>query len=257
MKIVSWNVNGIRAVEKKGIVDWLVAEGPDVLGVQEIKATEDQLGASIREIPGYTAFFNPAQRKGYSGTAVYYRRQPLAISTGLPDERFNTEGRTIRMDYPELTLFNIYFPNGQKDEERLTFKLDFYECLLAHIDDLRAQGRRVVVFGDFNTAHHEIDLKNPKSNEKTSGFLPIERAFMDRLCAHGWVDTFRALHPDAVEYSWWSYRFNARSNNTGWRIDYHFIAPELREFLTAATIHGDVMGSDHCPVSIELEIPAP
>lgn len=251
MRIYSWNVNGIRAAEKKGFAQWVAETQPDILGVQEIKAKEDQISAAIKNMPGYKAYFNPAERKGYSGTAVFYKDEPL-YQYGLSEERFNTEGRTIRMDYDAFTLFNIYFPNGQKDDERLQFKLDFYDCLLRDANALVAQGKRVLIFGDYNTAHNEIDLKNPKANAKNSGFLRIERDWMDTFVEQGWVDTYRTLYPEKVEYSWWSYRFNARKNNAGWRIDYHFISENLRDALSDAAIHTDVMGSDHCPVSVEL-----
>lgn len=254
MKIYSWNVNGIRAAAQKGFVEWVKAELPDILGLQEVKATEDQIDDSIKSIPGYHTFFHPAERKGYSGTAVYYKNEPLSISTGLSDERFNHEGRTIIMEYPEFTLFNIYFPNGQKDDDRLQFKMDFYACFLKDVNALVAEGKKVVVCGDVNTAHQEMDLKNPKANAKRSGFLPIEREWMDQFFANGYIDTYRHLHPDTVEYSWWSYRFNARANNAGWRIDYFFISENALPMLKAAAIHTDVMGSDHCPVSIELII---
>lgn len=254
MKIYSWNVNGIRAAAQKGFVEWVKAELPDILGLQEVKATEDQIDDSIKSIPGYHTFFHPAERKGYSGTAVYYKNEPLSISTGLSDERFNHEGRTIIMEYPEFTLFNIYFPNGQKDDDRLQFKMDFYACFLKDVNALVAEGKKVVVCGDVNTAHQEMDLKNPKANAKRSGFLPIEREWMDQFFANGYIDTYRHLHPDTVEYSWWSYRFNARANNAGWRIDYFFISENALPMLKAAAIHTNVMGSDHCPVSIELTI---
>lgn len=254
MKLYSWNVNGIRAVAGKGFVDWVLSESPDILCLQETKAEFDQLDGSLRDIPGYKAFFHSGNRKGYSGTAVYYKNEPLSIKTGLSDERFNHEGRTIVLEYPEFTLFNIYFPNGQKDDERLQFKMDFYDCFQKDVNHLVAEGKKVIICGDVNTAHNEIDLKNPKSNAKRSGFLPIERAWMDRFFADGYVDTFRYLYPKTVKYSWWSYRFNARANNAGWRIDYFFMSNNALPLLKDAEIHNEVMGSDHCPVSITLNI---
>lgn len=254
MKIYSWNVNGIRAAAQKGFTEWVQTESPDILGLQEVKATEDQIDDSIKHIPGYHTYFHPAERKGYSGTAVYYKEDPLSVRTGLSDDRFNHEGRTIIMEYPTFTLFNIYFPNGQKDDERLQFKMDFYACFLKDVNALVAQGKKVVVCGDVNTAHQEMDLKNPKANAKRSGFLPIEREWMDHFFTNGYIDTYRHLHPDTVEYSWWSYRFNARANNAGWRIDYFFISENALPMLKAAAIHTEVQGSDHCPVSIELDI---
>lgn len=254
MKIYSWNVNGIRAIEKKGFIQWVEDTQPDILCLQETKAQADQLSDELLHIPGYEVFFNSAEKKGYSGTAVYYKNAPLKIWTGLPEARFNSEGRTIVMEYEDFILMNIYFPNGQQSEERLQFKLDFYDCFLEYANELVSTGKRLIVTGDYNTAHREIDLKNPKSNEKRSGFLPIERAWMDRYIKEGYIDTFRHLYPDEVKYSWWSYRFNARANNAGWRIDYFFISENLRERLIDAQIHNEVVGSDHCPISIEMKI---
>lgn len=253
MKLYSWNVNGIRAAAQKGFTEWVETAQPDILCLQEVKATEDQIGEDIKNIPGYHTFFHCAERKGYSGTAVYYKEEPLSITTGLSDDRFNHEGRTIIMEYPAFTLFNIYFPNGQKDEERLQFKMDFYDCFLKDVNALVAQGKKVIICGDVNTAHTEMDLKNPKSNAKRSGFLPMEREWMDHFFENGYVDTYRHLHPDTVEYSWWSYRFNARANNAGWRIDYFFVSDNALDMVKDAAIHTDVTGSDHCPVSLEIE----
>lgn len=254
MKLYSWNVNGIRAAEKKGLVDWIKSEQPDVLGIQELKATEDQLPDTLKQIDGYHAFFNPAERKGYSGTAVYYKEAPLDIHTGLSDDRFNHEGRTIVMEYPDFTLYNIYFPNGGQGDDRLQFKMDFYDCFQKDVNALVAEGRRVIVCGDVNTAHTEIDLKNPKSNAKRSGFLPIEREWVTQFLNDGYIDTYRYFYPDKIEYSWWSYRFNARANNAGWRIDYFFASENAKDLLEDAAIHTDVMGSDHCPISLTLKI---
>ena len=254
MKLYSWNVNGIRAAEKKGLVDWIKSEQPDVLGIQELKATEDQLPDTLKQIDGYHAFFNPAERKGYSGTAVYYNEAPLDIHTGLSDDRFNHEGRTIVMEYPDFTLYNIYFPNGGQGDDRLQFKMDFYDCFQKDVNALVAEGKRVIVCGDVNTAHTEIDLKNPKSNAKRSGFLPIEREWVTQFLNDGYIDTYRYFHPDQIEYSWWSYRFNARANNAGWRIDYFFASDNAKELLEDAAIHTDVMGSDHCPISLTLKL---
>ncbi|MGL4283895.1 exodeoxyribonuclease III [Eubacterium aggregans] len=254
MKLYSWNVNGIRAVEKKGFTDFVIETQPDVLGLQEVKADESQLSDGLLNLEGYKSFFHSAECKGYSGTAVYYKREPLSITTGLSDPQFNSEGRTIIMEYPEFTFYNIYFPNGQKDEERLQFKMDFYECFLKDVNALVAQGKRVIVCGDVNTAHREIDLKNPKSNTKRSGFLPIEREWMDKFFEEGYIDTYRYFHPDTVKYSWWSYRFNARANNAGWRIDYFFASENAADLLVDAAIHNEVTGSDHCPVSLTLKV---
>ena len=236
------------------MVDWIQSEQPDVLGIQELKATEDQLPDTLKQIDGYHAFFNPAERKGYSGTAVYYKEEPLNIHTGLSDDRFNHEGRTIVMEYPDFTLYNIYFPNGGQGDDRLQFKMDFYDCFQKDVNALVAEGKRVIVCGDVNTAHTEIDLKNPKSNAKRSGFLPIEREWVTQFLNDGYIDTYRYFYPDQIEYSWWSYRFNARANNAGWRIDYFFASDNAKDLLEDAAIHTDVMGSDHCPISLTLKI---
>lgn len=252
MRIASWNVNGYRAVLKKGFLDWLSSCGADAVLLQETKVEPDQLSPEEREPAGWTALWNWSKKKrGYSGTACFLRQKPVGHGFGLPGEAFRGEGRTILLEYPGFWLFNIYFPNGQMGEERLDFKLGFYEHFLEHAQELR-KTKPVVVGGDFNTAHTEIDLKNPKANEKTSGFLPIERAWLDRFTAHGYVDTFRLFEPGPGHYSWWSYRFNARKNNAGWRIDYFFVSEELREKVKAAWIESSVEGSDHCPVWLEL-----
>ncbi len=254
MRLYSWNVNGFRAVLGKGFRDWLERTAPDVLGLQEIKAEEAQLGGG-HLFDGYHCFWNAARsKKGYSGTACYTRLEPLAVQRGLPDPRFQGEGRVIRLEFEKFHYFNIYFPNGQMSQDRLDYKLGFYDAFLEHAQDLR-RDKPIVVCGDFNTAHREIDLKNPKANEGTSGFLPIERAWMDRFMAHGYVDTFRLCHGDVTDaYSWWTYRFGARSRNVGWRIDYFFVSEELRGMVRDAWIDADVPGSDHCPVGLELEL---
>jgi exodeoxyribonuclease-3 len=256
MKLYSWNVNGLRAAIQKGFWDWFDACDADVVGLQEIKAEPQQLDEEHRGRLGYEVAWNPCRkRKGYSGTAALYRVAPLAVRTGLPDERFNGEGRCIHLEYPSFHFFTIYFPNGQQGDERLEFKLGYYDCFLAHSEALR-RDKPIVVCGDFNTAHKEIDLKNPKANENTSGFLPVERAWMDRFVAHGYVDTFRLFEPGPDHYSWWTYRYGARARNAGWRIDYFFVSEELRGKVTRAWIEPGVMGSDHCPVGLELDLEA-
>ena len=252
MRIYSWNVNGIRAVQKNGFIDWVLSEQPDILCLQETKIQGDQLTDELKQIPGYQAYFSFAERKGYSGVATYVKGEPLSVQYGIENPVFDREGRILITEYPEFTLLNIYFPNGQKDDTRLRYKMEFYEAILAYCDQLVAQGKKLVICGDYNTAHKEIDLKNPKSNEKRSGFLPEERAWMDKLVAHGYVDVFRHFNPDLVKYSWWSYKFKAREKGVGWRIDYHFVSENLLSRVKRAEILDDVMGSDHCPVMIEL-----
>ena len=198
---------------------------------------------------------NGRRKVRYSGVAVYARKRPLADRCGFGIERFDTEGRVIELDYGRFVLFNIYFPNGQKDDERLQYKLDFYRDFFSYADALKNQGRSLIITGDFNTAHNEIDLKNPQSNKDRSGFLRIERDVLDDIISRGYVDTFRYLYPDTVKYSWWSYRFNARKNNAGWRIDYFFVSEDLmaEKVVQDAFILNEIEGSDHCPVGIELD----
>lgn len=252
MRIISWNVNGFRAVLGKGFLAWLSTCGADVVMLQETKVEPGQLSPEDCNPTGYTCLWNWSKaRKGYSGTACFVKTPPLAHSFGLADPRFRGEGRVIHMEYPDFHLFNIYFPNGQKDEERLGYKLGFYDAFLLQAEELR-KTKPIVVGGDFNTAHTEIDLKNAKANEKTSGFLPIERAWLDKFVAAGYVDTFRLFEKGPGHYSWWSFRANARAKNVGWRIDYFFVSSELTDRVQRAWIDPDVQGSDHCPVGVEI-----
>jgi len=252
IEVISWNVNGIRAVANKNGFSWVDERAPDILCLQEIKALPDQIPEDLFGTEFLHRAVNSAERKGYSGTATFSQLNPLSVENRLEID-IEKEGRIIEQDFGDFVLFNVYFPNGQKDEERLAYKMKFYDDFLAHCNQLREQGKSIVIGGDVNTAHREIDLKNPKSNEKTSGFLPEERAWIDRLIENGYVDTFRYVHGDKEhEYSWWSYRFNARANNTGWRIDYFFISDDLTEYLEDAFILQDIEGSDHCPVGIRL-----
>lgn len=254
MKLVSWNVNGIRASHKVGFLEWLKAESPDVLGMQETKALPDQLEDELREPEGYHAYWNSAQRKGYSGTALLSKTEPNSIQFGLGADRFDVEGRTIIADYDDFVFITAYFPNGSRDHSRVPYKLDYYELFLKVCDEHRAKGKPVIFCGDLNTAHREIDLARPKANEKTTGFLPEERVWLDHYVNAGYVDIFRELNPDLAEaYTWWSFRANARERNVGWRIDYFFITPDLRERVVSAEIHPEVMGSDHCPLSLTLK----
>ncbi|RCW43832.1 MULTISPECIES: exodeoxyribonuclease III [unclassified Halanaerobium] len=253
MRIYSWNVNGIRAVARKGFLDWIEGEQPDILGLQEIRIQNDQLENKLRNIDGYHSYFNFAEKKGYSGVALYTKEEPLLVENGLGVERFDREGRVLKAEYPDFVLLNIYFPNGKRRKKRLNYKLDFYDEVLDYCENLRENGKKVLVFGDYNTAHHPIDLKNPEANKDTSGFLPIEREWLDKLEDHGYIDTYRYFYPDKETYSWWSYRTRARERDAGWRIDYHFVSKELKDNLKNADILTDIMGSDHCPVTVELE----
>ncbi|MEJ2468139.1 MAG: exodeoxyribonuclease III [Campylobacterales bacterium] len=254
IEILSWNVNGIRAVANKKALKWIDERRPDILCLQEIKATASQFPDDLFDTNYATLTINSGERRGYSGTATFSHLVPESTEHCL-DIDSEHEGRIIQHDYDEFTLFNVYFPNGQKDDDRLAYKMAFYEKFLVYCDALRDEGRSIVICGDVNTAHKEIDLKNPKSNAKTSGFLPQERAWIDKLIAHGYLDTFRYVHGDIEEeYSWWSYRFSARTKNVGWRIDYFFISEDLAECLEDAFILQEVEGSDHCPVGIRLSL---
>ena len=255
IKLVSWNVNGLRAVMKKDFLTSVQALDADVLALQETKLQEAQLTEEMRCIEGYASHFAFASvKKGYSGVAVYSRHEPTAVRTGMGIERFDAEGRVVELDLGEFIFFNIYFPNGQMSEDRLKYKLEFYDAFFSYANERRAAGRSLVICGDYNTAHNEIDLKNPKANEKRSGFLRIERDWLDRIVADGYVDTFRALYPDTIKYSWWSYRFRARERNAGWRVDYFFVTPDIVEkgWIKDAYIDNDIFGSDHCPVGLTL-----
>ena len=253
MIFYSWNVNGFRAVAKKGFWDWFSSVSADVVGLQEIKVEPDQLGSEEREPDGYRAFWNPSRvKKGYSGVACFYRHEPLKVDSGLPDGQFNGEGRLIRIEFENFYFFNIYFPNGQMSQDRLDLKMGYYDAFLAYAQELRRK-KPIVVCGDFNTAHTEIDLKNPKANSDRSGFLPMEREWLDKFIGAGYLDTFRMFNSEPDQYSWWTYRFGARSRNAGWRIDYFFVSEELKSRVKNAWIEQEVMGSDHCPVGLELD----
>jgi len=252
IEIISWNVNGIRAVANKGALKWVDERQPDILCLQEIKALPEQIPTDLFETEFTTLAVNSAEKKGYSGTAVFSQLRP-EYTEKRHDIDLAHEGRIIEQDYGDFVLFNVYFPNGQKDEERLALKMKFYDDFLDYCDRLRDEGKSIIICGDVNTAHREIDLKNPKANAKTSGFLPIERAWIDKLIDHGYIDTFRYVHGDKEEeYSWWSYRSGARAKNVGWRIDYFFISEDLAEVLEDAFILQEIEGSDHCPVGIRL-----
>ena len=253
MKLYSWNVNGIRAAEKKGFLDWLDQEQPEIVCIQDTKAQVEQLSSSLIEDHGYYTYWHSAQKKGYSSVATFCKKEPHNIQIGLGLDRFDAEGRVLITEHDNFFLYNIYFPNGQKDEIRLKYKLDFYDELLPIINEQVDNGANVIVAGDWNTAHHAIDLARPKENEKTSGFMPIERERLDTYESHGWVDTFRHFHPEPNRYSWWSYRTGARPRNVGWRIDYFFVNENFIDEILDADIHDDIMGSDHCPVSITLK----
>jgi exodeoxyribonuclease-3 len=257
-RLFSWNVNGLRACGRKGFLDWMKKARPDVLGLQETRALPEQLEEALRQPDGYATHFHPAERKGYSGVALYTREEPRSVILGGLDEpRFDLEGRLIIADYEDFLFYTAYFPNGGNDLSRVPYKLEFSEAVLQHAEVQRKNGRAIVICGDVNTAHEEIDLANPKSNKKNTGFLPEERAWVSRLIEHGYVDIFRRFHPGETGlYTWWSNRKGVRERNIGWRIDYFFISPDLEDRVVAARIHPQVMGSDHCPIELELDVQA-
>ncbi len=252
MKLISWNVNGIRAAVKKGFLEYLDDVQPDILCIQESKAHKEQLTSEILEDHGYCTYWHSGIKKGYSGVATFCKKEPLYVQEGLGIPKYDDEGRVLLTEHENFLLYNIYFPNGQKDEVRLKYKMNFYDDLLPIINEQVESGNNVIVAGDWNTAHQSIDLARPKENINTSGFMEIERKKLDKYVSHGWVDTFRLFHNEPNRYSWWTYRFGARDRNVGWRIDYFFVNQALIEYCLNAEIHHEIYGSDHCPVSLEL-----
>ena len=254
---ISWNVNGLRAALKKDFLESIKRLDADIVALQEIKIQEPQLTGEMKSIEGYESHWSYATvKKGYSGVAAYTRMKPKRIQQGIGEPKFDNEGRILELDFNDFILFNVYFPNGQMSEERLQYKLDFYEVFFNYTDEYKKQGRSLIITGDYNTAHNEIDLKNPKANENTSGFLRIERDWLDRISANGYVDTYRHFNPDTVKYSWWTYRFKARDRNIGWRIDYFFVTQNIidKGWIKETTINNDIYGSDHCPIGLVLEL---
>lgn len=254
MKIATWNVNGIRAAARKGFLDWLNEERPNIVCLQETKAHPDQLDPELREPPGYRTFWSSAKKKGYSGVAFYVSEDPIRVKEGLDIPEFDDEGRTLTAEYQDFHLITGYFPNGQPDLGRVPYKLRYSDTVMQYAHGLKREtGKPVIICGDVNTAHREIDLARPKENEGNTGFLPVERAWVDKFIASGFVDIFREREPGPNHYSWWSYRTDARARNIGWRIDYFFITPELRERVAKVYHQPHVHGSDHCPIVLELK----
>jgi exodeoxyribonuclease III len=252
IRLLSWNVNGVRAALKKGFIDWLDETSPDIIGLQETKAHPEQLTAALLEPAGYHTYWNYPERKGYSGVAVFSREEPRSVAYEFAG--VDIEGRIIVAEYPGFVLCNGYFPNGSRDEERLRYKLDFYERFLEFIDGLKARGKKIIICGDINTAHNEIDLARPKENANNSGFLRIERDWLDKLTAHGYVDSFRHFNSEPGHYTWWDMKTRARERNVGWRLDYFFVSDNILPAVTGAYIMPDVTGSDHCPVGLTLSL---
>ncbi len=254
IKLISWNVNGIRAAEKKGFLDWFGASSADVICVQETKAQPDQLSEALLKPAGYTSAFASSEKKGYSGVGTWSRLPVQLTIVGLGDGQFDNHGRTLITEFEKFVLFNIYFPNGGRGPEYVQHKLDFYAFFLVVAGRYMKQGRSVIVCGDTNTAYAEIDLSRPKENAKTSGFMPSEREGQGEFYKAGLIDTFRLLHPGAQKFTWWDQVSRARERGVGWRLDYFFVSPDLKDTIVSADIHDDVMGSDHCPISLVLNL---
>lgn len=255
VKLICWNVNGIRALVRKfNLLSWIKKEKPDILCLQEIKAEPEQLPDSLLNPKGYYTYWNPAKtKKGYSGVALFSREKPKSVKFGWGNKKFDDEGRIIIAEYPKFTLLTIYFPNGKASKARLNYKMKFYDYFLKHANQMKKK-KKLIICGDFNTAHEEIDIARPKENEMFSGFLPMERKWMDKFESYGYIDTFRYFHPKKVEYSYWSTRTNARARNVGWRIDYFYVTKNLIKSVKKALILTKVMGSDHAPIGIDLKI---
>jgi exodeoxyribonuclease-3 len=251
-RILCWNVNGIRAIWKKGFQEWLLKESPDILCLQETKAQPEQLTEEMMLSNHYKSYFFSAQKKGYSGVAVYSKEEPLKVNSGLNDPYFDSEGRVLELDYGKFVLYNVYFPNGGRGPERVKYKLDFYEALFKRAQEVRKKKKNIIICGDYNTAHKEIDLARPGPNETVSGFLPEERAWVDKIIAMGYIDIFREYNKEPHQYTYWDVITRARERNVGWRIDYFMISSEMRNMVSNAAIYPEVMGSDHCPIELEL-----
>ena len=252
--LVSWNVNGIRACVNKGFIEWMSNKNPDVVCLQEIKATEDQFPKEIFELEDYEFYIQPAEKKGYSGVAIFTKEKPIKVKQGIGIEKFDSEGRTIIAEFEDYILINCYFPNGQRDHGRVPYKLEFYDEILKIYNEYQKQGKEVIITGDYNTAHHPIDLANPKTNKKTTGFLEHEREWIDHYINAGMIDCLRYFEPDTEGiYSWWTYRGNCRERNVGWRIDYFMASKGLENKLHSCSHLTDVMGSDHCPIELNLK----
>lgn len=255
MKLLSWNVNGIRAAQGKGFIDWVKSSGADVIAIQETKAHPDQLDDELKNIDGYHSYFASAVKKGYSGVAIYSKTEPLNVTVGLGIEEFDNEGRTLIAEYDDVYVISTYVPSASKGADFIPFKLRYGDALLKTSDELRKTGKGVVIGGDINISHQEIDLARPKQNaNKTTGFYDEERDWITKVLNNGYIDIFRELNPELEgAYSWWSYRGGARGKNVGWRLDYFFISADLRDRVETAEINSDVMGSDHCPISLVLK----
>ncbi|MBE6499488.1 MAG: exodeoxyribonuclease III [Methanobrevibacter thaueri] len=254
IKLVSWNVNGIRAVSKKEeFWNWFDNTDADIINFQEVRASHDKIPKKLVDVNGFHQYFNEAEKKGYSGVGTYSKIEPVEIVKGLGVEELDFEGRVLRIKYPDFYLYNIYFPNSGMNAKRLDFKVDFCNALLDQLVELKNQGENLVITGDYNIAHHPIDVYNPKNCEGKSGYLPEERAWLDELEKEGFIDTFRLFDDGEDNFTWWSYRTRARERNAGWRLDYFYVNEEIKNKVKSAEILSDIYGSDHCPVTLELD----
>ena len=254
MKIVSWNVNGVRSLHKKGQLEEIFKLSPDILCLQETKSTLSQLPPEVVDVPGYHSYFSwPVVKKGYSGVAIYSKEEPLKVEKGMGIPEFDQEGRLLVAYYSDFVLINVYFPNGGGGPERLKFKLEFYDKFLEFVENLRKKHKKIIFCGDINTAHKEIDLARPKENEHNTGFLPEERAWIDKVVGAGYIDTFRYFYPEKKDsYTYWDMKTFARMRNVGWRIDYFFASKETEKNLISIKIYDEILGSDHCPIILEV-----
>ncbi|MEE3324628.1 MAG: exodeoxyribonuclease III [Methanosphaera sp.] len=254
IKLVSWNVNGIRAISKKEeFWSWFENTDADIINFQEVRAEMGKIPKKLLNIEGFDTHFNEAEKKGYSGVGTYTKIEPTDVTTGLGIDELDNEGRVLQIEYPDFTLFNIYFPNSGMEAKRLDYKVDFCDALLDIVVDLKNNGKNVVITGDYNIAHHPIDVYNPANCEGKSGYLPEERDWLDRLEEAGFIDTFRLFDEGENNFTWWSYRTKARERNAGWRLDYFYVNEEMKDKVKSATILNQVYGSDHCPVTLELD----
>ena len=256
MKLICWNVNGIRAwYKKENTLEWILKQKPDFFCFQEIKAEEEQLPGGLLNVDGYYGYFESSKtRKGYSGVAIYSKYEPDLIEYGVGVKKLDQEGRMLALHFEDFVLINCYFPNGGGGEERLKFKFEYYDAFLKYIEKLKKKGKKVIFCGDVNTAHTEVDLSRPKENSDNTGFLPEERAWIDKVISKGWIDTWRYMKPKTKEkYTFWDMKTRARDRNVGWRIDYFFVSSNLEKDIKKASIHDDIYGSDHCPISLEIK----
>jgi exodeoxyribonuclease-3 len=252
MKIISYNVNGIRAAMKKDFIGWLKLEDPDILCLQELKALPEQVDTSIFEDLGYHLYWEPAEKKGYSGVAIFSKIKPLHVEHGCGNQVYDSEGRVIRADFKDFSVVSVYMPSGTSGDIRQEFKYQWLDFFFNYANDLRKNHPNLIISGDYNIAHEPIDIHNPVSNKNSSGFLPKERAWLTKYISSGYIDSFRAFNPNPHEYSWWSYRANSRENNKGWRIDYHMATTEMKDRLVSARILNHAIHSDHCPILLEI-----